>query len=133
MLLQIASAVLHILFALPTPLRRLIAGKPIRIDGQELDLDTQLMLSLRHRIGSNGVGHADVPTLRKQYNLFTAVINGPKVRSVDTRDLVIPGTGPLPGYTGTSVWSRGRRCWCTTMAAVSYSAARTATTIYAGC
>ncbi len=40
------AAVVRALYALPTPLRRAVAGKPVDVDGQRLDLDTQLLIKL---------------------------------------------------------------------------------------
>ena len=42
-------AVIRTLLALPRPLRRRLAGAPLRRDGLELDLDTQLLLRLSER------------------------------------------------------------------------------------
>ena len=37
------------LFALPAPVRRFLAGPPLRIDGQEMALDAQLAIRLKNR------------------------------------------------------------------------------------
>ncbi|MDQ3787941.1 MAG: alpha/beta hydrolase, partial [Actinomycetota bacterium] len=44
--LPVQGAALHAVFALPRPLRRLLAGPPIRRDGLELALDAQLLLRM---------------------------------------------------------------------------------------
>jgi acetyl esterase len=41
------------LFELPKPVRRLMAGPPVRIDGQEQALDAQLMIRLKNLSGSD--------------------------------------------------------------------------------
>lgn len=41
----------QLVFALPRPVRRLIAGRAIRIDGQVLSLDAQLLLRLQQFAG----------------------------------------------------------------------------------
>jgi acetyl esterase len=94
MLLPIARVALRTLFALPAPLRRLIAGRPVRLDGQELDLDTQLLMTLRRLLGAGSSGReADLAVVRRQYALFTAAINAPKIRSVQIRNLGICDDG----------------------------------------
>src|SRR5882672_10564622 len=40
--IQVLAAGARLLYSLPEPVRRLIAGRPIRIDGEELALDAQL-------------------------------------------------------------------------------------------
>jgi len=47
------AALVHGLLALPKPVRRLLAGPPVRIDQQELDLDAQLMIRLKNLSGSD--------------------------------------------------------------------------------
>ncbi|MFC1421112.1 alpha/beta hydrolase fold domain-containing protein [Streptacidiphilus cavernicola] len=90
MLLPITRIALRTLFALPAPLRRRIAGRPVHLDGQELDLDTQLLMTLRRRLGAGSAGReTDLAVVRRQYSLFTAAINAPKIRSVQIRDLAI--------------------------------------------
>lgn len=52
-----AGALLRAVFALPRPVKRLIAGAPVRRDGQELALDAQLLLlmsKLDHRSLAGG-------------------------------------------------------------------------------
>jgi acetyl esterase len=44
--LPVQAAFARAVFGLPAPVKRLIAGKPVRIDGQELALDAQLLLAL---------------------------------------------------------------------------------------
>ena len=40
------AGVVRALYALPAPVRRAVAGPPVHVDGQRLDLDTQLLLKL---------------------------------------------------------------------------------------
>jgi acetyl esterase len=47
------AKVVRLVFGLPKPIRRLLAGPPLRIDGQELDLDAQLAIALKNRSGSD--------------------------------------------------------------------------------
>ncbi|MFC1407239.1 MULTISPECIES: alpha/beta hydrolase [Streptacidiphilus] len=90
MLLTITRIALRSLFALPALLRRWIAGRPVHLDGQELDLDTQLLMTLRRRLGAGSAGRKpDLAVVRRQYALFTAAINAPKIRSVQTQNVDI--------------------------------------------
>jgi acetyl esterase len=47
------AAAIRALYAMPKPVRRLMAGSPVRIDGQELALDAQLMIRLKNLSGSD--------------------------------------------------------------------------------
>jgi acetyl esterase len=52
---KLQAAVVSGVFALPAPLRRLLAGKPVRLDDQELALDAQLLLKLQKLAGQEGL------------------------------------------------------------------------------
>ncbi|GAA2817520.1 alpha/beta hydrolase [Saccharopolyspora taberi] len=52
---QVQAVALRAILQLPQPLRRLIAGAPIRLDGNELALDAQLLLRLQRMIGHDGL------------------------------------------------------------------------------
>jgi acetyl esterase len=83
---------LHAVFALPRPLRRLLAGPPIRRDGLELALDAQLLLRMLALTDTNLAG-GDAATARAQLELRGGLV-GSGVTGVRTRDLDIPsGTG----------------------------------------
>lgn len=93
--LPVQGAALHAVFALPRPLRRLIAGPPIRRDGQELALDAQLLLRMLALTDTN-LGGGDAATARAQLELRRDLV-GSGVTGVRTRDLDIPsGDEPLP-------------------------------------
>ena len=47
----VKAAVVRGVFGLPKGVRRLLAGPPVRIDGQELDLDAQLVIRPQKRLG----------------------------------------------------------------------------------
>ena len=67
------------MFALPTPARRLLAGKPIRLDGQTLDLDVQLLLRLSELQGT------DVRQARASSRAGRALAGGTERRSSPSR------------------------------------------------
>jgi acetyl esterase len=85
--IRLLGAVLRGLTSLPRPLRRLVAGPPVRLDGQILDLDVQVMLRvLRPRPG------APAPPLTEQRRLTDAasVLAEQVTHGVRTRELTVP-------------------------------------------
>lgn len=84
------------LFALPSPARRLLAGPPVRIDGQELALDAQLMIRLKNRSGSD-VFVDPVEKARGRYEQLPRLIGYEPRLPVATRDVIIPADhGEIP-------------------------------------
>lgn len=61
------SEVVRGVFALPRSIRRLLAGPPLRIDGQEMALDAQLVIRLKNLSGSD-VFDGDVEEARARYD-----------------------------------------------------------------
>ncbi|GDY30697.1 alpha/beta hydrolase [Gandjariella thermophila] len=94
---RVQAAVLRAVFALPEPVRRLIAGPPLRIDGQELALDAQLLLRLQSLVEQDGLA-ADTPeAARAAMAASVPMVAGERIEPVDARDLLIPGdAGPIP-------------------------------------
>lgn len=90
-LLTAQAVVMRVVFSLPERARRLIAGRPVRVDGRELALDAQLLLRLRHLSGAAGLA-ADTPgRSRALMSESTSLIEGRRIEPVRTRDLMIPG------------------------------------------
>jgi acetyl esterase len=88
------------LFGLPRRVKRVLAGPAVRLDGQELDLDLQL-LGRVDRLLSRGDGETvDRATLaeqRRQADLAADLVADSPLVDVETRDLQVPGEiGPLP-------------------------------------
>jgi acetyl esterase len=94
--IRVRAAVVRSLFALPRPVRRLLAGPPVRIDGQELDLDAQLMIRLKNRSGSDVfAGRAE--EARARYDELPRIIGYEPPRPVSAREVSIPAThGEIP-------------------------------------
>jgi acetyl esterase len=93
--LPVQGAALHAVFALPQPLRRLIAGAPIRRDGLELSLDAQLLLRMLALTGDSLVD--GTPEEARAHLEARRGLVGPGVTGVRTRDLEIPSDdGPIP-------------------------------------
>src|SRR5271166_3894854 len=90
------AAVVRGIFGLPKPVRRLIAGPPVRIDGQQLDLDAQLALALKNRSGSD-VFAGTVAEARARYDGLPGIIGYRPPVPVATRDIAIPAEhGDIP-------------------------------------
>jgi acetyl esterase len=77
-------------YALPKPVRRAIAGAPVVIDGQRLDLDTQVLLRLSAMQG----GSLTAPTpesARVSLEHGAALAGGSPGGPMETRQVRIPG------------------------------------------
>jgi acetyl esterase len=90
------AAVVSGLFGLPKPVRRLLAGPPLRIDGQELALDAQLAIRLKNRSGSD-VFAGPVEEARARYDGLPRIIGYESPVPLAVREVVIPaGHGNIP-------------------------------------
>ncbi|GAB3000120.1 alpha/beta hydrolase [Amycolatopsis acidiphila] len=86
---RVEAAAARLIYALPRPIRRLIAGKPIRLDGQELALDAQLLLRLQ-QVGKSSMSQ-DTPELaRAMLAESQHLVSGKPIEPVSTRELTIP-------------------------------------------
>lgn len=87
-------------FGLPKPVKRLMAGPPIRVDGQTLDPDLQLLGRIAALLESSDGGTLDQSVLaeqRRQADFAAEVAAEPGLDDIETRDLQFPGAiGPLP-------------------------------------
>lgn len=89
------------MYTLPEPVRRVIAGPPINIDGNELALDAQLLLRLL-RLTETALSDESVADARRNVEEAGPVGGGPTIQRVRVRDLRIPGdvaTIPARHYT----------------------------------
>ncbi|MDQ0990813.1 alpha/beta hydrolase [Streptomyces sp. V3I7] len=94
---RVQAAAVRAAFALPRPLRRLIAGAPVRRDGQELALDAQLLLRLMRAAGTRLVVGDQVETSRTLLELGRHIVSGPVIEPVTAREIVVPAEhGELP-------------------------------------
>ncbi len=84
------------LMSLPAVAQRLIAGRPIRMDGETLDVETQMALRIKELIRDPAVESLPIPEGRQQMRRETAVVGGHQhIGSV--RDLEVEGgAGPIP-------------------------------------
>ncbi|MEQ3550829.1 alpha/beta hydrolase [Pseudonocardia nematodicida] len=92
---RMARGALQAVLALPVPLKRAIAGPPVQVDGQELDLDVQL---LRRLLTPRRPPPPPVPERIREGQLFVdRVLAGPDEPGVRREDRTVPGAaGDLP-------------------------------------
>jgi acetyl esterase len=111
------AAVVRALYALPKPVRRFLAGPPVRIDGQELTLDAQLMIRLKNRSGSD-VFADPVEKSRARYEELPRIIGYESPVPIAAREIIIPAehggipatlytTADLPKPSGLLVYFHG--------------------------
>ena len=89
--------VANLLSGLPPRVQVGLSGKPpIRVDGQTLEPDIQLTLSLVERQGAPKLQTLSPPEAREVYRKQVAVSNGPPTPVGSVRDLMVDGAdGPL--------------------------------------
>lgn len=98
---RVKAAVIRGIFALPKPARRLLAGAPLRIDGQQMALDAQLAIALKNRSGSD-VFDGPVEEARAKYDELPHLIGYEPPVPVATREIIVPaehGEVPTTLYT----------------------------------
>ena len=84
-------AVLRTLLALPQPLRRRLAGPPLRRDGLELDLDTQLLLKLAQRDPEPPLRTLTPTQARAQLRRSAGRVMGAPLAMAEVRAITIAG------------------------------------------
>src|SRR6201996_3025671 len=102
---RVKAAVVRGAFGLPKPVRRLLAGAPLRIDGQVMALDAQLAIALKNRSGSD-VFDGAVKEARARYDELPHLIGYQPPVPVATREIAIPaehGEVPATLYTPADV------------------------------
>lgn len=93
----VVRGALQTVFALPRPVKRLIAGAPVRRDGQELDLDAQFLL-LMTRMESDSLTARTVEESRRRLELGQSYLSQAPARPVPTRSVDAGGV-PARLYT----------------------------------
>ncbi|WP_298181836.1 alpha/beta hydrolase [Saccharomonospora sp.] len=94
--IRVQAAAAQLLYSLPRPLRRLVAGKPVRLDGQELALDAQLLLRLQQLSGA-GLVSGTVEHSRASLDVSRHLVSGKPIQPVLTREVPIPSeNGEVP-------------------------------------
>ncbi len=89
------AAAFRALMALPEPVKRRIAGRPVMLDGQTLDTETQYMLRLQQLLREPGAETLPIPEGRAAI-LRQAMLAGGRQPVGEVRDLEVPGAdGPV--------------------------------------
>ena len=90
------ARMIRAVYALPTPLRRLFAGRPVRLDGQELALDAQVLLRLQ-KLAGGGLRMGDADNARRELDRNRELVSGARIEPVAVRELTVAGgDGELP-------------------------------------
>ncbi|MET0236068.1 MAG: alpha/beta hydrolase [Kibdelosporangium sp.] len=87
------AAAIQAVFALPHRLRRVIAGPPVRIDGQELALDAQLLLRMQRLARLPALSEGTPAEARSHLDGDTVLVSGPPIEPVGTREVRIGSIG----------------------------------------
>jgi acetyl esterase len=88
----------RMLFGLPRPVKRTLAGRPVCLDGQELDLDLQLLGRVDVLLKSKAGGTVDAAALaeqRRQADEAADLVADNMYDVVETCDLEVPGAAGL--------------------------------------
>ena len=72
----VQSRVLGALLDLPSPVKRVLAGAPLVVDGEPLGTETQLTLRLQHLLREHSPGHFPVPRGRRVMDHQSAIVAG---------------------------------------------------------
>jgi acetyl esterase len=92
-LAQIQKAVMRLMFRLPEPVKRLIAGPPVSLDGQTLALDAQLLAEMSRRGGVSLVVNDSPEESRAALESGRHALEGPRFKDVISEALTIDTTG----------------------------------------
>jgi acetyl esterase len=87
------AAALRAVYQLPARIRRMIAGPPVRLDGQELALDAQLLLRVQKLAKIPPLSGSEPAVARALLAANSTLVAGPRIEPVDARDLAIPVDG----------------------------------------
>jgi acetyl esterase len=85
----VEAATFRALMALPEPVQRVLAGRPVTLDGQTLDTDVQLMLRLQ-RIARPQEEELPIEQVRRNLRRETTLVAGEQPIGA-VRDLVVAG------------------------------------------
>lgn len=89
---QVQKGFLSTVLALPTPVRRRLAGPPIVLDGQRLDLNAQLLSKLEALIArASGEDHGTPEQERKTMLIGARSVAGRRVEVAATADITVAG------------------------------------------
>ncbi|TDQ04831.1 alpha/beta hydrolase [Labedaea rhizosphaerae] len=94
--ISVQATIARALFGLPKPVRRLLIGAPVRLDGQELASDAQLLLWLDKLTDASMVQSRDHVIARTALDAKSEIVRKRDVEPVDVRTVEVAGAeGPL--------------------------------------
>lgn len=100
---------IRLLFGLPRPLKRVLAGREVRLEGQLLDLDLQLLNTALGWYASTQVGTAALAEQRRQADDAAELAAEGVFDDVVARDLLVDGADhPIPARLYTPPGADGR-------------------------
>ncbi|WP_026422922.1 alpha/beta hydrolase [Actinokineospora inagensis] len=91
---RVQAALVRAVYALPRSVKRLVVGRPVRIDGQELAVDAQLLLLLNRLVNGSGMAGGDPQQSRVRLVKSSRSICGAPIEPVEVRGLDLGG---VPG------------------------------------
>ena len=95
---RVRGAIVRGLLSLPRPLLRAIAGRPVTVDGQELDLEAQVGLRLLELAPEEPLEGMTPDRARARVRDDAAAFQGPKVTVARTEEIEVSGAaGALRG------------------------------------
>ena len=89
---RLKSAALRGAFALPSPVRRMLAGRAVVLDGQQLAVEAQLLLRLLRLDGRDELWAGSVADSRAAIEESAQMVGGKRV-PVDRLETSVPGPG----------------------------------------
>ncbi|NKR75613.1 alpha/beta hydrolase fold domain-containing protein [Rhodococcus hoagii] len=82
---------------LPTPLQRVLGGRPVRLDGQELNPEIQLMLRMLALLPDSDFEELPIEKSRAQIDMEARLVSGRPIPMASVESLALPGpAGPVP-------------------------------------
>ncbi|HUE26395.1 MAG TPA: alpha/beta hydrolase [Solirubrobacteraceae bacterium] len=95
---KIRGATVRGLLGLPHPLLRLLAGRPVGIDGQQLDVEVQMVLRLLALAGEEPLERLTPERARVRVRNDAQTFEGPKIEVARVEPITVSGAdGPLGG------------------------------------
>jgi len=89
--LSVRGFLARLLFGLPAAVQRKLAGEPIRVDGQQLATEVQLLLKFADHRDETNVEHS-----RRRMRAMAQLVAGPRIEPVAIRELSIASqAGPI--------------------------------------
>lgn len=94
---RIQGAAVEALLGLPVGVQRLLAGRPLRVDGLELDVSSQLLIRLEGLVGGSRVERLPVDAARAHVRSRARTVNRRPAPMAKVAPLAIPGpAGEIP-------------------------------------